>query len=408
MGLDRKEREEKIRASLGHVGLLDVTDKRVATFSRGMRQRLGLAEILMKEAQIAILDEPTSGLDPQATARAARHHPWPQAGRRERAAVVAPARARAERLRPRRTVQSRRYRAHRHGAGARPRGARRRLPRRGGSRRAGARRAACRGAGRAAGRDRRERTAGGSRPIATCGRKRRRPWSGPADACCACRSTSRASRRSTPATSRPTKESAMRREGSALHGFGVVTLKEIADHFSSILRRGAGRLGDGERDRGRQPRHRSDQGEHGRGSVPVPAAVHPQHALAVWSLAVISRAADRDRAGLRCRQRRAQPAHALAHPVAADLSRCAAVRKIRRRPVHLVGQPSSCCGCWSSDSACWDWAFRRTPRKWRAPSSCWWSRSSMPASGSRSRSCSRSCSGRLPRPRWSRSGCGCS
>ena len=38
-----------------------------------MRQRLGLAEILMKDAQIAILDEPTSGLDPQATRRAARH-----------------------------------------------------------------------------------------------------------------------------------------------------------------------------------------------------------------------------------------------------------------------------------------------------------------------------------------------
>ena len=67
MGLDRAEREEKIHASLGHVGLADVTDKRVATFSRGMRQRLGLAEILMKDAQIAILDEPTSALDPQAT-----------------------------------------------------------------------------------------------------------------------------------------------------------------------------------------------------------------------------------------------------------------------------------------------------------------------------------------------------
>jgi ABC-2 type transport system ATP-binding protein len=68
MGLRRRdEREEKIAAALGHVGLADVTDKRVATFSRGMRQRLGLAEILMKEAQIAILDEPTSGLDPQAT-----------------------------------------------------------------------------------------------------------------------------------------------------------------------------------------------------------------------------------------------------------------------------------------------------------------------------------------------------
>jgi ABC-2 type transport system ATP-binding protein len=67
MGLERAERQERIKASLAHVGLTDVTDKRVATFSRGMRQRLGLAEILMKEAKIAILDEPTSGLDPQAT-----------------------------------------------------------------------------------------------------------------------------------------------------------------------------------------------------------------------------------------------------------------------------------------------------------------------------------------------------
>jgi ABC-2 type transport system ATP-binding protein len=67
MGLERAERERKIRSSLAHVGLADVSDKRVATFSRGMRQRLGLAEILMKEAQIAVLDEPTSGLDPQAT-----------------------------------------------------------------------------------------------------------------------------------------------------------------------------------------------------------------------------------------------------------------------------------------------------------------------------------------------------
>jgi ABC-2 type transport system ATP-binding protein len=67
MGLERAEREQRISASLGHVGLADVADNRVSTFSRGMRQRLGIAEILMKEAQIAILDEPTSGLDPQAT-----------------------------------------------------------------------------------------------------------------------------------------------------------------------------------------------------------------------------------------------------------------------------------------------------------------------------------------------------
>jgi len=67
IGLSREERQEKIVAALAHVGLADFIDKRVGTFSRGMRQRLGLAEILMKDAQVAILDEPTSGLDPQVT-----------------------------------------------------------------------------------------------------------------------------------------------------------------------------------------------------------------------------------------------------------------------------------------------------------------------------------------------------
>jgi ABC-2 type transport system ATP-binding protein len=67
IGLTPSQREERIKSSLEHVGLTGVADRRVTTFSRGMRQRLGLAEILMKEAQIAILDEPTSGLDPQAT-----------------------------------------------------------------------------------------------------------------------------------------------------------------------------------------------------------------------------------------------------------------------------------------------------------------------------------------------------
>ncbi|MDN4999423.1 ABC transporter ATP-binding protein [Bradyrhizobium sp. GCM10027634] len=67
MGLARAERTARIEAALVRVGLAEVAEKRVATFSRGMRQRLGLAEIIMKRAEIAILDEPTSGLDPQAT-----------------------------------------------------------------------------------------------------------------------------------------------------------------------------------------------------------------------------------------------------------------------------------------------------------------------------------------------------
>jgi len=67
IGFKAIDREKRIAAALDQVGLSDFADKGVGTFSRGMRQRLGLAEILMKGAQIAILDEPTSGLDPHAT-----------------------------------------------------------------------------------------------------------------------------------------------------------------------------------------------------------------------------------------------------------------------------------------------------------------------------------------------------
>ncbi|HWM81042.1 MAG TPA: ABC transporter ATP-binding protein [Pseudolabrys sp.] len=67
MGIGATERPQRIAGALARVRLVEVTDKRVGTFSRGMRQRLGLAEIIMKQAEIAILDEPTSGLDPQST-----------------------------------------------------------------------------------------------------------------------------------------------------------------------------------------------------------------------------------------------------------------------------------------------------------------------------------------------------
>jgi len=55
----------RIDESLEKMGLSGVKNRRVGTFSRGMRQRLALAEVLVKHPQIVILDEPTQGLDPE-------------------------------------------------------------------------------------------------------------------------------------------------------------------------------------------------------------------------------------------------------------------------------------------------------------------------------------------------------
>jgi ABC-2 type transport system ATP-binding protein len=67
LGIPAAQRRERIQEALERVGLSESGRKRVSAFSHGMRQRLGLAEIIMKRARVAILDEPTSGLDPQAT-----------------------------------------------------------------------------------------------------------------------------------------------------------------------------------------------------------------------------------------------------------------------------------------------------------------------------------------------------
>ncbi len=59
------ESEPLIEQVLKSVGLDDVGDKTVNKFSRGMKQRLGIADVLVKKPKVAFLDEPTAGLDPE-------------------------------------------------------------------------------------------------------------------------------------------------------------------------------------------------------------------------------------------------------------------------------------------------------------------------------------------------------
>jgi len=60
----REERRRNVEAVLDQVGLLDVADEQVAAFSGGMRQRLGIARLLLTLPSVIIVDEPTAGLDP--------------------------------------------------------------------------------------------------------------------------------------------------------------------------------------------------------------------------------------------------------------------------------------------------------------------------------------------------------
>jgi ABC-2 type transport system ATP-binding protein len=67
-GLTREVSAERVEQLLGEVGLLDVADRPVEGYSRGMRQRLGIADALVKEPTLLILDEPTIAIDPAGVA----------------------------------------------------------------------------------------------------------------------------------------------------------------------------------------------------------------------------------------------------------------------------------------------------------------------------------------------------
>jgi ABC-2 type transport system ATP-binding protein len=63
-GLSRAETNRRSEALLNRVGLIEAADRRVGTYSGGMRRRLDLASALVHEPKVLFLDEPTTGLDP--------------------------------------------------------------------------------------------------------------------------------------------------------------------------------------------------------------------------------------------------------------------------------------------------------------------------------------------------------
>jgi ABC-2 type transport system ATP-binding protein len=63
-GVARGSREARIRELLAKVGLADAADQRLRTYSKGMLQRVGIAQALVHDPDVVFLDEPMSGLDP--------------------------------------------------------------------------------------------------------------------------------------------------------------------------------------------------------------------------------------------------------------------------------------------------------------------------------------------------------
>ena len=64
-GIPEKEIDPLVSKLLERVGMTYAADQKTGTYSKGMRQRLGIADVLIKDPEVIIMDEPTLGLDPE-------------------------------------------------------------------------------------------------------------------------------------------------------------------------------------------------------------------------------------------------------------------------------------------------------------------------------------------------------
>ncbi|HEX3150206.1 MAG TPA: ABC transporter ATP-binding protein [Gemmataceae bacterium] len=63
-GFDRRDAQRRTEAVLDRVGMIDRADRKLGGYSKGMRQRIKLAQALLNDPELLVLDEPLSGIDP--------------------------------------------------------------------------------------------------------------------------------------------------------------------------------------------------------------------------------------------------------------------------------------------------------------------------------------------------------